>query len=63
MNDQNTDTVNTENTVIQMKKARATMTGAICALIKAQNTTILATRNRYTTGMNVLRGSRATKAA
>ena len=63
MNDQNTDTVNTENTVIQMKNARATMTGATCWCISVQKMSMLATRNRYTTGMNTERRRRATSAA
>ena len=46
MKDQNMDTVNTENTVIQMKNARATMSGAISALSRNQNTSMFATRNR-----------------
>ncbi len=44
MKDQNTDTVNTENTVVQMKKARATPTTAICDFIRNQNTSMFATR-------------------
>ena len=46
MNDQNTDTVNTENTVIQTKNARATPTGETLGLSRNQNTSMLATRNR-----------------
>ncbi len=46
MKDQNTDTVNTENTVVQMKNARATPTTAICDFIRNQNTSMFATRNR-----------------
>jgi hypothetical protein len=46
MNDQNTEIVNTENTVIQTKNARATPTGATCARMRAQKISMFATRNR-----------------
>src|SRR5688572_1101823 len=63
MKDQKTDTVNTLNTAIQTKKARATKTVCQSDFSSSQNRIRFATKKRYTTGMNFGRGSFATTAA
>ena len=44
MNDQNTDTANRLNTLIQTKNTRATITGAMSSVSSSQNIARLATK-------------------
>jgi hypothetical protein len=62
MNDQNTAMANRLKTLTHTKKTRATVTGAMPALSKSQNTARFATKKWYTMGMKRARVSFATNA-